>query len=198
LLAIVQCHVHQSLYDIKTNQNAFTNEDGSKSDTFAHYMGGLQKYTPKLLSFYAPNVNSYRRFSNFMNAPINLRWGYDNRTIAFRVPVSSQSATRIENRFSGIDANPYLSIAATLASGLAGIKNKLQPTPPFEGDASGEKISITRSFEKSLDSLKDLDDFGDIISPEFIKAYQCVKFRELDNFTNVITAWERENLLLSV
>ncbi len=191
-------HIHQSVYDIKTNKNIFANDNGEKTDAFMHYLGGLQKYSPKLLSFYAPNVNSYRRFTNFMNAPINLRWGYDNRTIAFRVPISDITATRIENRIPGIDTNPYLSISATLASGLAGMKNKLQPTASFKGDASGDKITIIRSLEKSLDNLKDLGDFGDIIAPEFINAYRCVKFQELDNFNKVITSWEREKLLLSV
>jgi len=191
-------HIHQSVYDIKSNKNIFATDEGVKTDAFMHYLGGLQKYTPKLLSFYAPNVNSYRRFCNFMNAPINLRWGYDNRTIAFRVPISTVSATRIENRFAGIDANPYLSISATLASGLAGMKNKLQPTAAFKGDASGEKITITRSLEKSLDNLNDLGDFAGIIDQKFIDAYRCVKFHELENFNNIITPWERDKLLLSV
>ena len=191
-------HIHQSLIDTKSRKNVFANSDGSKTDIFMHYMGGLQKYTPKLLSLYAPNINSYRRFTNHMNAPINMHWGYDNRTVAFRVPVSSQEATRIENRFAGMDTNPYLAIAASLASGLAGIKNKLKPTAPFEGDTYGEKIAITRSMEKALGHLNELDDFGNIISAEFLNAYQMVKCKELNDYKRLITPWERENLLLSV
>jgi len=191
-------HIHQSLIDTKSRKNVFANSDGSKTDIFMHYMGGLQKYTPILLSLYAPNINSYRRFTNNMNAPINMHWGYDNRTVAFRVPVSSQEATRIENRFAGMDTNPYLAIAASLASGLAGIKNKLKPTAPFEGDTYGEKIAITRSMEKALGHLNELDDFGNIISAEFLNAYQMVKCKELNDYKRLITPWERENLLLSV
>ncbi|MFT5519761.1 MAG: glutamine synthetase [Enterobacterales bacterium] len=191
-------HIHQSLIDIKSGENAFANKDGSKTDLFMHYLGGLQKYTPKLISLYAPNVNSYRRFTNFMNAPISLHWGYDNRTVAFRVPVAPISATRIENRFAGMDTNPYLAIAASLASGLAGINNKLQPTAALEGDAYEEPIIITRSLDKALDCLLDMDDFDGIISSEFLNAYRFVKLKELDDYNKLITPWERENLLKSV
>jgi len=191
-------HIHQSLIDIKTNTNAFADSEGTKTEIFYHYLAGLQKYTPKLISLYAPNVNSYRRFTNYMSAPISLHWGFDNRTVAFRVPVADQAATRIENRFAGMDTNPYLAIAASLASGLAGIKNKLQPTKPFVGDASGKKVVITKSMEKALDCLTDMEDFGEVISSEFLTAYRFVKSKELDDFNKLITPWERENLLLSV
>jgi len=191
-------HIHQSLINISTGENVFANKDGSKTETFMNYLAGLQRYTPKLMSFYAPNINSYRRFTNFMNAPISLHWGFDNRTVAFRVPVADLQATRIENRFAGMDSNPYLAIAASLASGLAGINNKLQPSKPFEGDASGEDVVISRSMEKSLDYLLDMEDFGDIISQEFLNAYRFVKAKELAGYKSHITPWERENLLLAV
>jgi glutamine synthetase len=191
-------HIHQSLIDIKTGDNAFANEDGSKTELFMHYLGGLQKYTPKLISLYAPNVNSYRRFTNYMNAPISLHWGFDNRTVAFRVPVAVKAATRIENRFAGMDTNPYLTIAASLASGLAGMKNKIKPTAAFVGDASDEPIIITRSLDKALDCLLDMDDFGEIITAEFLNAYRCVKLKELEDYNKIITSWEREHLLKNV
>ncbi|MFT5451575.1 MAG: glutamine synthetase [Enterobacterales bacterium] len=191
-------HIHQSLIDLESGTNAFCTATGDKTDTFMHYLAGLQKYTPKLISFYAPNVNSYRRFTNYLNAPSNLCWGYDNRTVAFRVPDSKPEATRIENRFSGIDSNPYLAIAASLASGLAGIKNKLSPTAPFKGCVDNAEVKIATSLEKALDNLMDMGDFGTIISAEFIHAYRSVKLNELAEYNSVITAWERENLLSNV
>lgn len=191
-------HIHQSLLDAKTGKNVFSNEDGSKTDTFLHYMGGLQKYTPKLMSLYAPNINSYRRFSNYINAPTNLHWGIDNRTVGFRVPESPPEATRIENRFAGVDVNPYLAIAASLASGLAGIKNKLEPTEHFEGSAFEEESEVPESLESALEGLSELDDFGEIISNEFLTAYRYVKLNELAEFNQEITPWERQILTLNV
>jgi glutamine synthetase len=100
------------------------------------YIAGLQRYTPELISLYAPNVNSYRRLAPEISAPINLNWGLDNRTVAFRVPNSPVEATRVENRFPGADANPYLAIAATLASGLLGMQRGAQAhgTAPRHGE----------------------------------------------------------------
>ena len=131
-------HIHQSLVDKKTGENVFTTGQGMESDAFRYYLGGLQKYTPGLISFYAPNVNSYRRFVRDISAPINLNWGYDNRTVGLRIPSAPAEAMRIENRFAGSDCNPYLAIAASLACGIVGIKNKIEPSRPYDGDACEE------------------------------------------------------------
>nr|WP_315982923.1 hypothetical protein [Aliamphritea spongicola] len=128
-------HIHQSLIDVKTGKNVFANEDGSYSDMFYHYMGGLQTFTPNAISFYAPNVNSYRRFAPDIAAPVNMKWGVDNRTTGLRAPEAVPAATRIENRFPGADCNPYLAIAASLACGYLGLINKIDPTKPTEGPA---------------------------------------------------------------
>ena len=191
-------HIHQSLVDINTGKNVFADENGNKTETFMHYLGGLQKYTPDLISFYAPNVNSYRRFAREISAPINLHWGYDNRTVGLRVPDASPAATRIENRFAGADSNPYLAIAASLACGYAGIKNRIQPSQPFEGNASEEDISIARSLEEGLRGLEELGDLADIIGVDFVRAYRLIKLDEFEEFNQVISSWEREYLLLNV
>ena len=119
--------------DSKTGENIFVDEKGGFTDAFLSYIAGLQRYTPELISLYAPNVNSYRRLAPDISAPINLNWGFDNRTTAFRVPHDKPAATRVENRFPGADANPYLAIAASLASGYLGMKQKLKPTEPPPG-----------------------------------------------------------------
>lgn len=191
-------HIHQSLIDVNTGENVFANEDGSKSELFMNYLGGLQKYTPDLISFYAPNVNSYRRFAKDISAPINLHWGYDNRTVGLRVPNADRKGTRIENRFAGVDANPYLAIAATLACGYAGIKNKIQPSAPYEGNACEEEISLARSLEEALRGLEELNDVEEIIGADFLRAYRWIKLDEFEEFNNVISSWEREYLLLNV
>ena len=167
-------HIHQSLIDIETGENIFANEDASHSEKFLSYIAGLQKYTPKLLSFYAPNVNSYRRFARYMSAPISMHWGVENRTIAFRVPDAGRKAMRVENRFAGMDTNPYLAIAASLASGLAGMNEGLKPTEAFEGNCSDGDIDIVRSFDQALEQLNDLDELADLINPEFINAFKLI------------------------
>ena len=92
-------HIHQSLVSMEDGHNMFVQENGEHHPRFLQYIAGLQTYTPDLISFYAPNVNSYRRLAPDISAPINLNWGLDNRTTAFRVPHSNAAGTRIENRF---------------------------------------------------------------------------------------------------
>ncbi|RUR07534.1 glutamine synthetase, partial [Brucella abortus] len=87
-------HIHQSIVDKKTGRNIFTNEDGSESQAFHHFLGGMQRHVPNALVMFAPYVNSYRRLTPDASAPVNVKWGYDNRTTAFRVPRSDPSARR--------------------------------------------------------------------------------------------------------
>lgn len=194
-------HIHQSLVDIKTGKNIFAGEkEGEFSEAFYHYMGGLQQFTPNAISFFAPNVNSYRRFAPDIAAPINMKWGIDNRTTGLRAPEAPLEATRIENRFPGADCNPYLALAASLACGYIGLKNKLQPTEPTIGSASvdNETVEIARSLEEGLRLLEECDELREIMGSRFIDAYIGVKRAEFETFHEVISSWEREFLLLNV
>jgi glutamine synthetase len=192
-------HIHQSILDIKTGKNIFT-ENGEFSDAFYHYMGGLQKYTPSAISFFAPNVNSYRRFAPEIAAPVNMKWGIDNRTTGLRVPASSPEATRIENRFPGSDCNPYLAIAASLACGYLGLKEKLKPSAPITGAAALEhdNVELARTLEEALRLLEDCPEICEIMGQQFIDAYIGIKKTEFETFNKVISSWEREHLLLNV
>ncbi|MBD5772772.1 glutamine synthetase family protein [Marinomonas colpomeniae] len=192
-------HIHQSIIDIKTGKNIFT-KDGEFSDAFYHYMGGLQKYTPNAISFFAPNVNSYRRFAPEIAAPMNMKWGIDNRTTGLRVPNSTPEATRIENRFPGADCNPYLAIAASLACGYLGMKEKLRPTEPTSGAAAMENdsVELSRTLEEALRLLEDCPELCEIMGQSFVDAYIGVKKSEFETFNKVISSWEREHLLLNV
>ncbi len=193
-------HLHQSLVEIKTGKNTFVTEDGSFSETFYHYLGGLQKYTPSAISFFAPNVNSYRRFAPDIAAPINMKWGIDNRTTGLRVPKAEPEATRIENRFPGSDSNPYLAIAASLACGYLGMQEKLQPTKPTYNAAAeeGDSVELARSLEEGLRLLEKCPELREIMGSRFIDAYIGVKRAEFETFHKVISSWEREYLLLNV
>ena len=191
-------HIHQSLVDMKTGKNVFARPKGGYSDLFLHYVAGLQRYTPELISLYAPNVNSYRRLAPEIAAPINLNWGVDNRTTAFRMPQSDGPATRIENRFPGADVNPYLAFAATLASGYLGMKGKLTPTEPHQGTANEEEVEVARTLEEGLRHLHDSPEIQEVFGELFLRAYAAVKLDEFEEFNQVISSWEREHLLLQV
>ncbi|EAR59966.1 glutamine synthetase family protein [Neptuniibacter caesariensis] len=194
-------HIHQSLVDIETGENIFAGKEGERfSEQFYHYLGGLQKFTPNAISFFAPNVNSYRRFTPEMSAPVNMKWGIDNRTTGLRAPEAVPAATRIENRFPGADCNPYLAIAATLACGYLGLKNKLQPTKPTTDAAAeeGDAVELARTLEEALRLLEECPELREIMGSEFVEAYIGVKRAEFETFHKVISSWEREYLLLNV
>lgn len=191
-------HIHQSVID-KNGNNIFVNADASESDLFRYYIGGLQRYIPNTISFFAPNVNSYRRFAKDIAAPVNLEWGYDNRTAGIRVPDSSPAGKRVENRFPGVDVNPYLAFAASLACGYLGMKKKINPTPPCEGHASEDgEIELPRNLLQALNLLTECPDLDEVFGADFIRAYAAVKMEEFEAFNRVITSWEREYLLLNV
>ncbi|HEX4511004.1 MAG TPA: glutamine synthetase family protein, partial [Burkholderiaceae bacterium] len=148
-------HVHQSVLDRNSGRNIFSNEDGTPSREFAWYIGGLQRYTPAAMALFAPYVNSYRRLARFTAAPINIQWGTDNRTVGIRSPVATPEARRVENRVIGADANPYVAIAATLACGYLGIKNRIEPSPECKGDAYLGDYQLPRSLGEALQLLRD-------------------------------------------
>ncbi|SEQ07750.1 glutamine synthetase [Amphritea atlantica] len=194
-------HIHQSLIDIKTGENIFAGDKENEfSEKFYHYLGGLQKYTPQAISFYAPNVNSYRRFAPDIAAPVNFKWGIDNRTTGLRVPIAPLAATRIENRFPGSDCNPYLAIAASLACGYLGLEQGCTPSKPVTDLAADEDetVEVARSLGEGLGLLEECPELGEIMGTEFVEAYLGVKRAEFETFHEVISSWEREYLLLTV
>ncbi len=191
-------HLHQSIVDAKTGRNLFAKKDGSDSKMFGYFIGGLQRYVPQAMALFAPNVNSYRRLRPDSDAPINTHWGVDNRTTSFRVPRSTPDARRVENRVAGADANPYLMMAGSLACGLLGIQEKLEPTAPVEGSAKRLAFNLPRHIYDSLDRLKRSKPLRGILGDQFVDVVWHVKQLEFDEYQNVISSWERENLLLNV
>ena len=192
-------HIHQSLLDRKTGDNVFTGKGKERhSTTFGHYLAGLQKYVPMAMAFFAPNVNSYRRLALGQVAPINVQWGYDNRTCGLRVPMDTPENMRVESRFAGSDANPYLAMAGTLACGLLGIQGKLKPTAPLSSSAQDIGFELPRSLGEALDELETCEPLHELMGPRFVRAYVSVKRKEYETFFRVISSWEREFLLLNV
>ncbi len=191
-------HIHHSIVDAKTGRNIFSGPRGAETPEFAQFIGGLQQHLPSVIALMAPYVNSYRRYVKDHAAPINLEWGRDNRTTGIRIPVSDPDARRIENRLAGMDCNPYLAIAASLACGYLGLKQKLKPTKEFKGDAYDGDEDIPRDLFSALDLLTGNDAISDCLHPEFVRVFSIVKRAEYDEFLQVISPWEREHLLLNV
>ncbi|KQP21487.1 glutamine synthetase family protein [Pseudorhodoferax sp. Leaf267] len=190
-------HIHQSVVDA-AGRNIFSNTDGSPSDAFRWYIGGLQRYIPAAMALFAPYVNSYRRLARATAAPINIQWGTDNRTVGIRAPLAQAAARRVENRVIGADANPYVALAATLACGYLGMKNRIEPKPECKGDAYLGDYSLPRSLGEALELLKAKTDLHDALGREFVTVYTEVKEIEYEEFMKVISPWEREHLLLHV
>jgi glutamine synthetase len=191
-------HVHQSVVDRATGRNIFSLDDGSASDAFRWYIGGLQKYIPAAMALFAPYVNSYRRLARFTAAPINIQWGTDNRTVGIRSPVAPPSARRIENRVIGADANPYVALAATLACGLLGMRERIEPAPECTGDAYLGDYQLPRSLGEALELLRAEKALASVLGEAFVTVYTEVKEIEHAEFMKVISPWEREHLLLHV
>ncbi len=190
-------HIHQSVLDSK-GKNIFSDIEGSPTQLFFAHIAGLQKYLPAAMSIFAPNVNSYRRITRHLAAPINTQWGYDNRTAGLRVPMAGPESRRVENRVGGADANAYLAIAASLACGYLGMMEGLKPTEAVSGSAYDLPFSLPRSLEESLRLLRECEPLIDLLGERFVLAYTAVKESEYETFLRVISSWEREHLLLNV
>jgi len=191
-------HIHHSVIDEQTGQNIFSGPQGGETDAFFNFLGGMQKYLPSVIAVMAPYVNSYRRYVKDHAAPINLEWGRDNRTTGIRVPLSRPESRRIENRIAGMDCNPYLGIAASLACGYLGLMNEEWPDKQFKGDAYEGEGEIPRVMGDALDLFEGATALHDVMGEEFARVYAIVKRTEYEEFLQVISPWERKHLLLNV
>ncbi|WP_315918887.1 glutamine synthetase family protein [Mesorhizobium sp. SP-1A] len=191
-------HIHQSIIDKKTGANIFSAEDGSETEAFFHFIGGMQRHVPNALVMLAPYVNSYRRLTQAASAPVNNKWGYDNRTTAFRVPRSDPAARRVENRIPSSDANPYLALAASLACGLIGMLNRIEPEPPVLTTANEDEIDLPRGLLEAVELFENDTALREVLGDPFVSTYAAIKKAEFETFMEVISPWEREYLLLNV
>lgn len=191
-------HIHQSVIDIKSGKNIFATSTGKDSLWLKLYIGGLQKYISACMPLFASNVNSYRRISPYSDAPINVHWGHDNRTAGLRIPHSDGVARRLENRVPGADANPYLAIAGTLACGYLGMTEAIEAQREVQGDAYRLAFSLPKSLQEALSKLHHCRPLKEILGESFVKLFIEVKNFEYDLFNQVVSSWERENLLLNV
>jgi glutamine synthetase len=191
-------HIHQSVVDATTGRNIFAKRNGDYTQLFMNHIAGLQRYLPAAMPLFAPNVNSYRRLRRHSDAPINLHWGWENRTVGLRVPDSGVESRRVENRVAGADANPYLAIAASLACGFLGMVDKLEPTKAIEGSAYRLAQTLPRYLPDALDQLRRAKPLRTLLGENFVEVLVMVKNVEHRAYQQVISSWEREHLLLNV
>lgn len=190
-------HIHHSILGAD-GANVFSGPDGAETPAFRHFIGGLQCYLPAAIAILAPYVNSYRRYVKDFAAPVNLEWGRDNRTVGLRVPVSDPDARRVENRIAGMDCNPYLGIAASLACGYLGMVERIEPRPECTGTAYTSPEAVPRGLFDAMVLFEAAHPLRDLLGEEFAQAYTTVKTMEYDEYLQVISPWEREHLLINV
>ena len=181
------CHIHFSLW--RDGKNVF---EGA-SDQFRWFLGGWIAHVPDVMVFYAPTVNSYKRYVDASWAPTRLAWSNDNRTAGFRV-VGQGASTRIECRIPGADCNPYLALAASLASGLDGIANRIEPPECFVGDIYAAKslprvpYTLAQAAEKFIASPFAKRAFGE----DVVEHYGHFYTTEVAAYDKAVTDWERK------
>ena len=170
----------------------FLGEDGhGPSDLFRQFMAGMLRHAPEIALFFAPNINSYKRYTAGSFAPTALAWGLDNRTCAFRVLGHGQ-AIRVENRLPGGDVNPYLALAAMIAAGLAGIEGDYAPVELFTGNAYAADLprgpaTLAEAAKLFTQSAFTRAAFGEKV----VTHYANMAKVELDAFNAAVTDWER-------
>ena len=180
------CHIHLSLAR-DDGSNVFAADEG----TFNRFLAGQLDCLRELCLFFAPNINSYKRFVPGAFAPTAVAWGHDNRTCAMRV-VGHGEGKRLENRLPGADVNPYLAIAAMIAAGLHGIDSNLDLEPAFDGNAyESEKARVPQNLRDAQElfaqSAVAREAFGEEVVSHYVNAAQV----ELDAFDRAITDWEK-------
>jgi glutamine synthetase len=188
------CHIHFSLW--RTGENAFAGDQQfgpvKCTDEFRWFLGGWMAHVDDVMPFYAPTVNSYKRYVDGSWAPTRLAWSYDNRTGGFRV-VGSGNSLRIECRIPGADANPYLAFAASLASGLDGIANKIEPPDCFVGDIYAAKSlpRVPYTLAEATDKFAASEFAKRAFGEDVVEHYAHFFRTEQAAFNSAVTDWER-------
>ncbi|HEV7766313.1 MAG TPA: glutamine synthetase family protein [Thermoanaerobaculia bacterium] len=194
------CHIHASLWN-PNGEPLFNPSAGGDeplgpircSPLFRWFLGGWMKHIRELFPFFAPYPSSYKRYVAGSFAPTGIAWSYDNRTAGFRI-VGHGSSLRIECRMPGADANVYLAFAATLAAGLDGIANRIEPPDAFEGDVYGAMNlpQVPHSLRESIEALEQSEfaraAFGDDVIEHYLHFFRT----EQRKFDAVVTDWERK------
>ncbi|MEZ5892262.1 MAG: glutamine synthetase family protein [Parvularculaceae bacterium] len=181
-------HLHISVLD-KAGKNIF---DGGDKPTPAlmHAMGGLVRNAPEAMIYWAPNVNSYRRFSVENCVPTGATWSFENRFVGFRIPLATNGAWRIENRIPGADALCYLTLASTLAAMLHGIENQTDPGPETKGAPDLKPDSMPLEVRDAIAKARSGAAIRNYLGDDFVDLYCKFRKGDLAYFEEAITPRE--------
>jgi glutamine synthetase len=189
-------HIHQSLSDGETNLFHDESDKHGLSDLAYWFIGGQLKFGPEITAFLCPTINSYKRLKPMTFAPYNVLWGLDNRTTYIRIPPERDGGTRVENRLPDASANPYLVFTLLFGAGLEGIKKKMDPGDPFEGNAYvAEAEILPQSLGEAIELAEKSKFCRDVLGKEFVKGFLAVKRFEVERFENYVTDWELEEYM---
>ncbi|MEQ8604086.1 MAG: glutamine synthetase family protein [Marivibrio sp.] len=175
-------HVHLSLED-ESGANVFDETRDPDETVLRRAVAGLQATMGEAVALFAPNLNAYRRFEPDQFTPVTKDWGYDNRSVAFRIPSGRGPARRIEHRVAGAEANPYLVMAAVIAGVRHGIERELSPSEPATGNAGAAMDeSLPLTLWRALEALERAEILPSLIGADYLKAYHAVKSAEFADF----------------
>jgi len=159
----------------------------------------LRSTLSESMLIFAPHANSYHRFHSDSYAPINSSWGYNNRTVSFRIPASNKVDTRIEHRIAGADSNPYLLVAAILSGIYHGLMTKKLPPPPVNGNAYLQKVNnLPLTWEESRKCFENAQILPEYLGKEFCCLFSNLKFGEQSRFLSKIKPLEYDWYLKTV
>jgi glutamine synthetase len=189
-------HIHQSLWDKAGKKNLFFDAQRPHkiSALFENYIAGQMHCLPDILPLFAPTVNSYKRLVEGAWAPTRVNWGIDNRTTALRVIPGGPKSTRLETRVNGSDSNPYLAMAAALASGLYGIEKKLRlPSGPVVGSGYADPAAsiLPRTLHEAAVRFERSELAGELFGASFVEHFAATRHWEWRQFSKAVTDWER-------
>jgi glutamine synthetase len=188
-------HVHQSLWDKDAAKNLFYDEKAEQgmSQMMRHYLAGQLHCLPFILPMLAPTINSYKRLVEGAWAPTTLTWAVDNRTVAVRALPGSKKATRLETRVVGSDVNPFLAMAACLASGLYGIQHQLVLQEPTVGNGYADESHgrLPGNLQKATEAMKLSPIAEELFGKDFVNHFVASREWEWQQYGRVVSDWEK-------
>jgi glutamine synthetase len=195
-------HIHLSLWDRDGHTNLFYGPDGMPSELGRHFIGGQLVLMPQLMAMVCPTVNSYKRTVPNTWAPTTASWGVENRTSALRWIPGSAKGTRVEYRIASSDSNPYLAMAAALASGLWGIEHAVEPPEPIQKSAysapAGQYQPLPHTLEAAAASLKGSEVARTLFGEDFVRHFVETREWEVRQFNKAVTNWEMDRYFETV
>jgi glutamine synthetase len=188
-------HLHVSLAD-RDGKNAFASDDPTGNELLKFAVGGMRALLGDSMAIFAPNANSYKRFQANLYAPVAPTWGVNNRTVSFRVTAGPAKSRHVEHRICGADANSTLAVAALLAAIHHGIKHRIDPGAPIEGDgysyAAEHGLSLPRHWNGALDAFENSAAMRDYLGARFHRMFTAIKRAEYDRYMGQVTELDYE------